>query len=149
MGLQKKQQKMAEVEFPLISPTAVPPGNLWLQGSTQQTREMKLAPCLLHPRPWIRRDSLPTKCSWLTGSPCCRVPDRQEGSRSSATSDRSCSSSPTGNLRLSSGFGVEENEEADWLSKMRSKLEALAHPISYSEAKSILRNSFRTMGDNV
>ena len=36
------------------------------------------------------------------------------------------------------------NEEADRLSKMGSKLEQSAQPMSYSEAKTILRNSFRT-----
>ena len=39
---------------------------------------------------------------------------------------------------------VGGNEEADWLSKMGSKLVQSAHPMSYSEAKTILRNNFRT-----
>ena len=40
------------------------------------------------------------------------------------------------------GFGG--NDEADRLSKMGSKLEQSAHPMSYSEAKAILGNNFRT-----
>ena len=40
--------------------------------------------------------------------------------------------------------GVRGNEEADRLSKMGSKLGQSAHPMSYSETKSILRNNFRT-----
>ena len=39
--------------------------------------------------------------------------------------------------------GVGGNEEADWLSKMGSKLEQSAQPMSFSEAKTILRNNFR------
>ena len=39
---------------------------------------------------------------------------------------------------------VGDNEEADRLSKMGSKLEQSAQPMSYSEAKTILRNNFRT-----
>ena len=40
--------------------------------------------------------------------------------------------------------GVGGNEEADRLSKMGSKLEQSAHSMSYGEAKTILRNNFRT-----
>ena len=45
---------------------------------------------------------------------------------------------------IPSNCRVGGNEEADRLSKMGSKLEQTAHPISYSEAKTILRNNFRT-----
>ena len=45
---------------------------------------------------------------------------------------------------IPSHCGVGGNEEADWLSKMGSKLEQSAQPMSYSEAKMILRNNFRT-----
>ena len=45
---------------------------------------------------------------------------------------------------ISSHCGVGGNEEADRLSKMGSKLEQSAPPMSYSEAKTILRNNFRT-----
>ena len=45
---------------------------------------------------------------------------------------------------IPSHCGVGGNEEADWLSKMGSKLEQSVHPMSYSEAKTILRNNFRT-----
>ena len=45
---------------------------------------------------------------------------------------------------VSSHCGVGGNEEADGLSKMGSKLEQSAHPMSNSEAKTILRNNFRT-----
>ena len=44
---------------------------------------------------------------------------------------------------IPSHCGVEGNEEADRLSKMGSKLEQFARPMSYSEAKTILRNNFR------
>ena len=40
--------------------------------------------------------------------------------------------------------GVGGNEEADQLSKMGSKLEQSKQPMSYSEAKTILRNYFKT-----
>ena len=40
--------------------------------------------------------------------------------------------------------GVGGNEEADRLSEMGGKLEQSAHPMSYSKAKTILRNNFRT-----
>ena len=40
--------------------------------------------------------------------------------------------------------GVGGNEEADWLSKIGSKMEQSAHSMSYSKAKAIIRNSFRT-----
>ena len=40
--------------------------------------------------------------------------------------------------------GVGGNEEAERLSKMGSKLEQSAQPMSYREAKTILRNNFRT-----
>ena len=40
--------------------------------------------------------------------------------------------------------GVKGNEEASRLSKMGSKLAQSAHPMSYSAAKTILRNNFRT-----
>ena len=43
MGQQKRQQKMADVEFSLSSPTAAPSGSLWLQCSSQQSTELKLA----------------------------------------------------------------------------------------------------------
>ena len=45
---------------------------------------------------------------------------------------------------IPSHCGVGGNEEADRLSKMGSKLEQSAQPMSYSEAKNILRNNFRT-----
>ena len=45
---------------------------------------------------------------------------------------------------IPSHCGVGGNEEADLLSKMGSKLEQTAQPMSYSEAKTILRNNFRT-----
>ena len=45
---------------------------------------------------------------------------------------------------IPSHCGVGGNEEADRLSKMGSKLKQSAHPMSYSEAKTILRNNFRT-----
>ena len=45
---------------------------------------------------------------------------------------------------IPSHCGVGGNEEADRLSKMGSKLEQSARPISYSEAKTSLRNNFRT-----
>ena len=45
---------------------------------------------------------------------------------------------------IPSHCGVGGNEEADRLSKMGSKLEKSAQPMSYSEAKTILRNNFRT-----
>ena len=44
---------------------------------------------------------------------------------------------------IPSHCGVGGNEEADWLPKMGSKLEQSAQPMSYSEAKTILRNNFR------
>ena len=47
-------------------------------------------------------------------------------------------------LWIPSHCGVGGNEEADRLSKMGSKLEQSAHPMSYSEEKTILRNNFRT-----
>ena len=40
--------------------------------------------------------------------------------------------------------GVGDNEEADLLSKMGSKLELSTHLMSYSDAKTIPRNNFRT-----
>ena len=45
---------------------------------------------------------------------------------------------------IPSHCGVGGNEDADRLSKMESKLEQSAHPMSYSEAKAIHRNNFRT-----
>ena len=45
---------------------------------------------------------------------------------------------------IPSHCGVGGNEEADRLSKMGSKLEQSAQPMSYSEAKTILRKNFRT-----
>ena len=45
---------------------------------------------------------------------------------------------------IPSHCGVGDNEEADRLSKLGSKLEQSAQPMSYSEAKTILRNNFRT-----
>ena len=45
---------------------------------------------------------------------------------------------------IPSHCGVGGNEEADRLSTMGSKLEQSAQPMSYSEAKTILRNNFRT-----
>ena len=45
---------------------------------------------------------------------------------------------------IPSHCGIGGNEEADRLSKMGSKLEQSAQPMSYSEAKTILRNNFRT-----
>ena len=45
---------------------------------------------------------------------------------------------------IPSHSGVGGNEEADWLSKMGSKLEQSAQPMSYNEAKTFLRNNFRT-----
>ena len=44
---------------------------------------------------------------------------------------------------IPSHCGVGGNEEADRLSKMGSQLEQSAQPMSYSEPKTILRNSFR------
>ena len=45
---------------------------------------------------------------------------------------------------IPSHCGVGGNEEVDRLSKMGSKLEQSAQPMSYSEVKTILRNNFRT-----
>ena len=45
---------------------------------------------------------------------------------------------------IPSHCGVGGNEEADWLSKMGGKLEQSAHPMSYSEAKTILSKNFKT-----
>ena len=45
---------------------------------------------------------------------------------------------------IPSRCGVGGNEEADRLSKVGSKLEKSAHPMSYSEAKAILGNTLRT-----
>ena len=95
MGQQKRQHKMAEVEFSSSSPMADPSGSLWLQGSSQQTTELKPMPCLQQQRPRTRkRDFLPTQCFWLTAGPSCRVFNHHEGTRSSATSDRSCPCDP-------------------------------------------------------
>ena len=44
---------------------------------------------------------------------------------------------------IPSHCGVGGNEEAHRLSKMGSKLEQSAHPMSYNEAKTILRSNFR------
>ena len=43
--------KMSEVEFSSSSLMAVPSGSLWLQGSSQQTTELKYTPCSQKPRP--------------------------------------------------------------------------------------------------
>ena len=54
----------------LSSPTADPPGSLWLQGSSQQTTELKSMPCSQQPRPWTRkRDFLPTQCFYTDCRP--------------------------------------------------------------------------------
>ena len=45
---------------------------------------------------------------------------------------------------IPSHCGVGVNEEADRLSKLGIKLEQSAQPMSYSEAKTTLRNNFRT-----
>ena len=104
MGQQKRQQKMAGVEFSLSSPMADPSGSLQLQGSSQQTTELKPTPCLQQPRFWTKkRDFLPTQCLWLTAGPSCRVFNHQEGTKSSATSDRSCPCLRTKHLWPSSG----------------------------------------------
>ena len=106
-------------------------------------------PCLQQPRLWTKkRDFLPTQCFWLTAGPSCRVFNHQEGTRSSATSDRSCpcfKNKTSVTLQwIPSHCGFGGNEEADWLSKMGSKLEQSAQPMPYSESKTILRNNFRT-----
>ena len=44
---------------------------------------------------------------------------------------------------IHSHCGVGGNEEADRLSKMGSKLKQSAHPMSYGETKTIVRNNFR------
>ena len=106
-------------------------------------------PCSQQSRPWTRkRDFLPTQCIWLTVGPSCTVFNHQEGTRSSATSDRSCPCLRTEHLWPSSGSLLTvvfeamrkqtggQNWEASWSN--------LHTPFSYSEAKTILRNNFRT-----
>ena len=86
------------------SPTADPSGSLWLQDSSQPITELKPTSCLQQPRPWTRKkDFLPTQRFWLTAGPFYRVFNRQEGARSSATSDRSCPCFRTKHLWPSSG----------------------------------------------
>ena len=92
MGQQKRQQKMAQVEFSSSSLKADPSRSLWLQGNSQPTAVLKPTHCFQQPRPWTRkRDFLPTQYFWLTAGPSCRIFNHQEGTRSSATADRSCS----------------------------------------------------------
>ena len=50
-GAAKKKKKKAEVEFSSSYPTADPSGSLWLQGSSQQTTELKPTPCSQQSRP--------------------------------------------------------------------------------------------------
>jgi ribonuclease HI len=45
---------------------------------------------------------------------------------------------------IPSHCGIAGNEEADRLSKAGSRLEQTAHPLSFGEAKTILRSHFRT-----
>ena len=104
MGKQKKQQKMAEVEFSSSSPMADSSGSLWLQGSSQQTTELKPMPCSQQLRPEPGRETAYQQCFWLTAGPSCKVFNYQERSRSSATSDRSCPCLRTKHLWPSSGF---------------------------------------------
>ena len=125
--------------FSSSSPMADPAGSLWLQGSSQKTTELKPTPCLQQPRLWTKkRDFLPTQCFWLTAGPSCRVFNHQEGSRSSATSENNKTSVTLQWIHSHCGVG------ADQLSKVGSKLEQSAHPMSYSKARTIVRSSFKT-----
>ena len=120
-------------------------GSLWLQGSSQQTAQLMPVPCSQQPRTRIRkRDSLPTQCSWLAADPFCRVSNPREWRRSLAASDSSCPCSTTKH-RISCHCVLGGNKEADQLSRVGSKLEQSVHPMSYSKAKAILRNSLRAM----
>ena len=144
MGQQKRQQKMAECSS--SSPISDPSGSMWLKGSSQQITELKPTPCLQQPRPWTRkRDFLATQCFWLTAGPSCRVFNHQEGSRSSAASDRSCPCLRMKHLWPSSGSLIIVALEAMRKQISCQKWEAnWSNLMSYSEANAILRNSFRT-----
>ena len=86
MGQQKRQQKMAGMECSSNSLTTDPSGSLWQQGSSQQITELKLIAAQTLTR---KRDFLATQCfDWLPIHPA--IFNHQVGSRSSATSDRSC-----------------------------------------------------------
>ena len=134
MSQQNRQQHVAEVGCSSSPLTADPSGNLWLQGSSQQITELKPTPCLQQPRTWTRkRDFLPTQRFWLTACPSCRVFNHQEGSRSSATSDRRRPYLRTKHLWpsiqwISSPCGVGGNEEADRCQKWEANWSSLLSP---------------------
>ena len=119
--------------FSSSSPVADPPGSLWLQGSSQQTRTEAKA-LLAAAETLNQEERLPISTVFLTD---CSVFNHQEGSRSSATLDRRCSC-----LRPSSGSLLTLVLEA--IRKQIGCQKWEAHPMSYSEAKTILRHSFRT-----
>ena len=144
-GIQAKEHH-ADEELKSLTLKADPSGSLWLQGSSQQTTGLKPTPCSQQPRPWTRkRDFLPTQCFWLTAGPSCRFFNHQEGTSNIRQELSQLKNKTSVTLQwIPSHCGVGENEEADRLSKMGSKLEQSAHPMSYSKAKAIPRHNFRT-----
>ena len=65
MGQQKRQQKMAEVEFSSSFPMADPPGSLWPQGSSQPTTELKPMLLLTAAQTLNQEERLPTNTVFL------------------------------------------------------------------------------------
>ena len=95
---------------------------------------------------WMR-DFLPTWCFWLTAGQYCSLQSPggdQIFSKIGQELSLLKNKTPVTLQWIPYHCGVRGNEEADRLSKMGSKLEQSAQPMSYSEAKTILRNNFRT-----
>ena len=90
IGQQKRQQKNGRGGVFIKLPDGRSIRKSVVTGCSQQTAELKPTPCSQQPRPWTRkRDFLPTKCFWLIAVHPA-VFNHQEGTRSPATSDRSC-----------------------------------------------------------
>ena len=146
MGQQKRQpKKMAEVEFSSSSPMADPSGSLWQQSTNYRAEAYAL---LAAAQTLNQEERLPTNTMFLTD---CRsiLQSLQllEGDQifSNIKQELSLLKNITYVTLQSvpSHCGDGDNEEADRLSNMGSKLEQSARPMSYSEAKTTLRNNLR------
>ena len=148
MGQQKRQQKMAEVDF-----IKLPDGRSTRKSVAigQQSTNYRAEACALlaAAQTLNQEERRPTNTVFLTD---CRSimqslqsPEGEQIFSNIRTKHLWPSSLIFITLQwIPSRCGVGGNEEADRLSKMGSKLELSTHPVSYSEAKTILSNNFRT-----
>ena len=131
----EEAEKKAEVEFSLSSLTADPSGSLCLQGSSQPTTELRAYTLLAAAQTLTQEDRLPTNTVFWTDYRSILQSLQSPGGEQIFSNIRQQLSLLKNKTSVTlqwipSHCGVGSNKEADWLSKVGSKLQQSAHPMS-------------------